>query len=89
MDDIIVDDCRACEPVTRLVNELLEKGFVIIEQRMEDYHFHQLYIKLQGNLSLVDSYSVDGFSRVETKFICNCHWSVIETVELSTDVYLC
>jgi hypothetical protein len=82
MDDIIVDDCRACEPVTRLVNELLEKGFVIIEHRMEDYHFHQLYIKLQGNLSLVDSYSVDGFSRVDNKFICSCHWSVIEIIEL-------
>jgi len=78
MDEIVVDDCRACEPINRLINELLEKGFVITEQRLEDYHFHQLYFKLTGNIDLVDSYSVDGFSRIEQRFICNCHWSTIE-----------
>lgn len=89
MNEIIVDHCRACEPITRLVNQLSEKGFVIVEQRLEDYHFHQLYIKIQGNLNLVDAYSVDGFSRVENKFICECHWSTVEITDSLSDVYLC
>jgi hypothetical protein len=89
MHEIVVDGCRACEPVSRLINELLEKGFVIVEQRMEDYHFHQLYLKLRGNTNLVDSYLVDGFSRIEQKFICNCHWSTIEIEDNSADAFLC
>ncbi|PWK28362.1 hypothetical protein LV89_01146 [Arcicella aurantiaca] len=89
MTEIVVDDCRACEPVTRLVNQLLEKGFVIVEKRIEDYHFHQLYLKLQGNLTLVDSYSVDGFARVENTFICNCHWSSLEVTNSVNTVYFC
>ncbi|MEA5460199.1 hypothetical protein VB796_14170 [Arcicella sp. LKC2W] len=86
---MIVDDCQACEPVNRLVNELLEKGFVIIEQRMEDYHFHQLYIKLQGNIDLLNLCRIDGFSSVENKFICECHWSTIEFITSRSDVYFC
>ena len=49
MEQIFVDDCPACEPVNRLIDILLRNGFEMIEQRLDDYHFHQLYFKLRGS----------------------------------------
>lgn len=78
MDKIVVDNCPACEPVNRLINDLKRIGFVLIEQRLEDYHFHQLYFKFSGDLGSFSNIDTKGFSKVENKFICDCHWSTIE-----------
>lgn len=80
MENIIVDNCKACEPVNQLIQILSQNGFKIIEQKLEDYHFHQIYIKLVGNLNILDSLKTNGFTRIENKFICDCHWSTVELV---------
>lgn len=90
MAQIFVDDCPACEPVTRLIGTLLGNGFEISEQRLDDYHFHQLYFKLHGSGILLDILPSEGFSREGNKYICNCHWSTIEVVNTdSSEIFLC
>ena len=80
MKKIVVDNCPACEPVNAFVNALTERKFEMLIQRIEDYHFHQLYFKFKGDFKLLSDISKDGFSNVDNKFICNCHWSTIEIV---------
>ena len=84
MEPIFINNCPACEPVNRLISILLENGFEIIEQYLDDYHFHQLYFKVKGNINLLEIISINGFSKEENKFVCDCHWSTIEIVE---DIY--
>lgn len=80
MKKISINNCPACEPVSNLVNELLENKFEIITERIEDYHFHQLYIKLKGDLKKMNTISDEGFKVIDNKYICDCHWSTIEIV---------
>ena len=76
----MVDDCPACEPVNRLIDILLENGFEISEQRLEDYHFHQLYFKLRGNLTFLKSKSFAGISKRKGTYFCDCHWTTVEVI---------
>jgi hypothetical protein len=78
MKQLFVDNCPACEPINRLIYDLKKHKFRLIEQRLEDYHFHQLYFKLKGNIALIEGISLDGFSKIDHKFICDCHWSTVE-----------
>jgi hypothetical protein len=80
MKKIIIDNCQACEPVNRLVNEIIEKGFEIVESKLEDYHFKQLYFKVNANEVIIKDLDTSGFSQVDRFLICNCHWSRIEFV---------
>ena len=90
MEKIFVDDCPACEPVNRLIGILLQNGFEIVEQRLDDYHFHQLYFKLQGNDILLEIIDSEGFSREGNKYICDCHWSTVEIINSdSSEIFLC
>jgi hypothetical protein len=80
MEQIFVDDCTACEPVNRLIGVLLKNGFEITEQRLEDYHFHQLYFKLKGNLDFLKRKSFVGFTKKKHSYFCDCHWTTVEVV---------
>lgn len=81
MKKLLVDDCPACEPINRLIYDLKKHKFRLTEQRLEDYHFHQLYFQLMGNIALSEGISFEGFSKIGHKFICNCHWSTVEIIE--------
>jgi hypothetical protein len=80
MESIIVNNCPACEPVNRLVNDLTRLNFSIIEEKLEDHHFHQLYFKLEGDMKKMKKINISGFSKVENKFVCDCHWPTIEII---------
>jgi hypothetical protein len=89
MAQIFVDDCPACEPVNRLIGTLLENGFEIVEQRLDDYHFHQLYFKLKGIGILLEILNSEGFSKEGSTYVCNCHWSTIEILNTnSSEIFL-
>lgn len=81
MEKIIINNCPACTPVNIIIEDLLKKGFKISEQRIEDYHFHQLYFKLSGPVISTKEFNPKAFKKVENKFICECHWSTIELIE--------
>lgn len=81
MKKLFVDDCPACEPINRLIHNLKKHKFRLTQQCLEDYHFHQLYFQLTGNIALIEGISFEGFSKIDHKFICNCHWSTVEIIE--------
>lgn len=78
----VINESFACESINRLVTELINKGFAKKEERVEDYHFHQLYFKMVGDLKELETLDISGFKKIENKFICDCHWSTIE-IELT------
>jgi hypothetical protein len=81
MNKRILDNCPVCEPVNNLLDEMIIRGFKVIEMRLEDYHFHQFYFKIEGNLSSVNAINLNGFSQKDNFLICDCHWSAIEVTQ--------
>jgi hypothetical protein len=79
----IIDDTPACNPIERILKILESKGFVITEERLEDYHFAQLYFKVVGNIDLIDRMDLKGFIRKDNFLICECHWSAIEFLPIT------
>jgi len=71
-----------CSPIELLINKLIKSGFVIIESRLNDYHFNELYFKLKGkHTEEIDNISIDKISRFnDNTFICSCHWTTVELV---------
>ena len=43
-----INGIKTCEPIECLVGYLKEHDFLITEQRIEDSHFNELYIKMTG-----------------------------------------
>jgi hypothetical protein len=80
MEKLIVDNCPACDPINRLVKDLVERGYMIIERKLEDYHFHQLYFKVDTRLSEVKDINTSGLTRFDNFLVCDCHWSRIEFI---------
>ena len=71
---------KVCKPIELLISELVNRGFEIIESKVNDYHFHELYFKLNGQLNNdFESIVIDNISRdTANSFHCTCHWSVVE-----------
>jgi len=72
-----VDDCPVCEPIKNVLNFLLKNDFRIIEEKVSDYHFHELYFKLKGKeIDVPVSDKITQHSGL--KLTCECNWSLIE-----------
>lgn len=80
------DKIKVCNPLESLLNILLEKGFVIIKSKVSDFHFHELYIKLQGKeTDQLEQINIDKIKNIDHKnFSCASHWSIVE-LELVKD----
>jgi hypothetical protein len=82
MQKYIVNDCPACKPISGLLDLLLEAGFQIVEEKLSDYHFRELYFKLKGDLEKAENIRIEGIEKFEkNKYNCSCHWSVVEIVQ--------
>ena len=75
-----IDKIKVCNPIESLLNILLEKGFVLIESKVSDSHFHELYSKLQGNhTDELEQIKIDNIKKIDhNNFSCTCHWSIVE-----------
>lgn len=82
MENIFVDNCPACEPMNKLINQLSAHGFTITLKEIEDYHFHQIHIVMAGHLEKSKNIHVEGISIKDNSFICNCHWSRLELINI-------
>jgi len=72
-----IDNCPICKPVQNVLGFLERNHFEVMEEKIADYHFHELYFKLRGKST--DIPAIDQITRHSTsKFTCECHWSVIE-----------
>ncbi len=78
MPEIIVDNCPACDPVKRLIHALSQQGYNVLESKLEDYHFHQLYFKADAPMDIARKLKIGDFSEKDNYLICKCHWSRIE-----------
>jgi len=77
----LVDNCPVCKPISELIVYLQENGFEIIEQKIEDFHFHQLYFKLFGRKDILDISQIKNIKQYSpTRFICKCHWSIVDII---------
>lgn len=75
-----IDKIKVCNPIESLLNILLEKGFVIIESKVSDFHYHELYFKLLGNYTdELEQINIDKIKKIDhNNFSCTCHWSIVE-----------
>ena len=72
-----VDECPVCEPIKKALGFLVNNNFEIIEQKVSDYHFHELYFKLKGEE--IDVPVIENITQhSDSKLTCKCHWSSIE-----------
>jgi len=70
---------KTCQPIERLINLLEENGFRIIEKKVSDYHFHELYIRVAGKTDIIPkNIEIEGISKRDNLFFCSCHWSTVE-----------
>ena len=65
-----------------LVLKLNDLGFEILEQKVNDYHFHEVYLKMKGNMEHIKTLSeIKEINKVDDHdFACACHWSVVEVI---------
>ena len=71
---------KMCEPIAALVQSLHHLGFTTIEQKVSDYHFSELYIKMKGKQNnKIDTINIPQIQRNnDSTFTCSCHWSTVE-----------
>jgi hypothetical protein len=74
-----IENCEVCLPIDTIISDLTSMGYVIVEQKVDDYHFHQVYYKLRGNYPVTKTYPE--ITIKNHKYICKCHWSTIEIVQ--------
>ena len=76
-----VDNCTICKPINNALRFLLNNDFEIIEKKVSDYHFHELFFKLKGNL--INIPTTDKITmHSDSKLTCQCHWSLIEIIPI-------
>jgi len=76
-----IDSVEVFEAVAVLIKIVLDHGFKIIEQKVNDYHFHELYFRLEGKyFKEIDSITIDKITTQKKIFSCSCDWSIIELV---------
>lgn len=78
MMKIIIDNCPACDPINSIIEKILEAGYEILESKLEDYHFHQLYFKVNAKIDILSEIDISGFTIKDNFLVCDCHWSRIE-----------
>jgi hypothetical protein len=78
MEKIQIDNCKACEPINSIIEQIINSGYKILESNLEDYHFHQMYFKVNADLHDLSEFDNSKFSLENNFLICNCHWSRIE-----------
>lgn len=81
-----VNSVFPCEPISKLLEILISKGYEIRSKELSDYHFNEFKFTLNIKNSDLEFASViqnlpENISRLsKSKFNCTCHWSIVEIV---------
>lgn len=77
---MMIDNIEVCRPITELVNLLSDIGCDIAEKKVNDYHFHEVFIEIKGGGGFnYDSINVKGVIKgKDNTFYCECHWSCVK-----------
>ncbi|TND10694.1 MAG: hypothetical protein FD123_336 [Bacteroidetes bacterium] len=78
-----IDKVPLCKPIKEFLEMAEENGYKIVEQKLRDYHFHELYFKIKPeSIHSEKLKEIEGIQMHETgQFFCNCHWSTVEIIE--------
>ena len=70
-----IENIKVCDPITVLIRYLENIGFKIVESKISDYHFHEVYIKMSGKKTNdIDIISINNIQRYSERiFVCSCH----------------
>lgn len=75
-----IGNIEVCQPLVNLVEFLINQGARVVEKRVHDYHFREIYVKMNG--VGFEGVSVAGIGKVKpNRYVCECHWSTVEIVE--------
>lgn len=77
---MFIDKIKVCDPIEKFLVDLQDLGFSIIEKKLRDYHFNELYIKLTGDLLLVPPNYLYDLEKYGNQYTCKCHWSTVEII---------
>ena len=75
-----IDNIEVCKPITELVLFLTQNGFVSLDSKVSDYHFHEVLIRMKNNpLINLENVIFENISQPKPgTFCCNCHWSCVK-----------
>lgn len=78
-----VENIEACEPVNELLTFLQTLQFRILQSRISDYHFNELYFLMDAQKRDINDENldvrIDKIGRHSDRiFFCECHWSIVE-----------
>lgn len=77
----VIDNCEVCQPINKLLDFMEASGYKIIEEKLADYHFKEMYFKVHGGKTGIPTF--EKITKISSnKFTCECHWS---TVEIASD----
>lgn len=71
---------KVCEPISKLVNELEDKGYIAIESGISDFHFHEVFIKMNESPTKPkrDCIEIERIEKIQMNiYMCTCHWSTV------------
>ncbi|XUA20898.1 hypothetical protein ACQVA2_09135 [Citrobacter sp. OP27] len=75
-----IDNIEVCNPIVELVKLLEAYDYTIIEEKVSDYHFNEVFIKMKSNTSKKLLYiNMANITQPEQGlFCCGCHWSGVK-----------
>jgi len=76
----VIDNTEVCQPIAELSSLLRERGAVILNERLSDYHFKEVLIEMEyeGSADAFDDLAINEITRVNPgKYTCDCHWSTV------------
>jgi hypothetical protein len=77
-----VDNIPICKPIKFFLELVESHGGSIIEQKISDYHFHELFFKV-NNFQNKDVKNIEGIEMLRDGiYYCTCHWSTVEISHL-------
>mgnify|MGYP003609432031 CR=1 FL=1 len=75
-----IDKVTVCDPIKNWIELLKKFDFKIVEEKVKDFHFHEVYFKMKGEtVDEITNLTVEGINKVTPNlYTCNCHWSTVE-----------
>lgn len=75
-----IDDIEVCKPITELVLFFTKHGLILLDSKISDYHFHEVFIQMKSNSFInYDYIKIKNISQAKPGlFYCSCHWSCIK-----------